>query len=73
MEGAFRALVKECGERGWEIDVEAMEAEQRYRAMVIPSPGRRKNPKNWVQRPVPLRPGKGLEPVSAPEQRAGEG
>lgn len=72
MEGAFRALVKEMGERGWEIDIEAMEAEQRYRAMVIPSPGRRKNPRNWVQQPVPLRPAKGPQAVPASNPRGVE-
>ncbi len=70
MEGAFRALVKACAERGWEIDLEAMEAEQRYRAMVIPSPGRRKDPNNWVQQPVPLRPAAGPAAVPTTGQQA---
>ncbi len=72
MEGAFRALVRQMSNRGWEIDVEAMEAEQRYRAIVIPSPARRKDPHNWVQRPVPLRPASGPEPVPVSDQRTGK-
>ena len=73
MEGAFRQLVKQLGERGWQIDIEAMETEQRYRAMVIPSPARRADPKNWVQRPVPLHAAEGAASVAFPGQRKSEG
>ena len=55
MEVAFRKIMRRLGDRGWEIDLEALEAQQKYRALAIPSPGRRKDPKNWVQHTVPLR------------------
>lgn len=56
MEVAFRKLVRKLSERGWEIDAEAHAAQSEYRALVIPSPGRREDPKGWVQHTVPLRP-----------------
>jgi phenylpropionate dioxygenase-like ring-hydroxylating dioxygenase large terminal subunit len=55
MEVAFRRLVREWAERGWEIDSERYAEESRYRALVIPSPARREDPKNWVHRAIPLR------------------
>ena len=56
MEVAFRRLVKQHADRGWEIDLEAFEAESRYSVLVIPSPDRREDPKGWVHKTVPLRP-----------------
>ena len=56
MEVAFRRLVQRHADQGWEIDLEALEAESRYRVLVIPSPARREDPKGWVHKPVPLRP-----------------
>jgi hypothetical protein len=56
MEVAFRRLVREWAGRGWEIDSERYADESRYRALVIPSPARRDDPKNWVHRSIPLRP-----------------
>jgi len=55
MEVAFRRLVHEWAARGWEIDSDRYEAESRYRPLVIPSPARREDPKNWVHRTIPLR------------------
>ena len=59
MEVAFRRLVREWADRGWEIDSERYADESRYRALVIPSPARREDPKNWVHRAIPLRPAAG--------------
>ena len=56
MEVAFRKHMRRLAAKGWEIDWEAMEAAQRYQALVIPSPGRRADPKGWVQHTVPLKP-----------------
>lgn len=51
----FRQRVKELDARGWAIDTLAMRDEiDRVRA--IPCPARRADPRNWVQRPVLLRP-----------------
>ena len=58
MEVTFRKIMRNLADRGWEIDLEALEQQQRYRALVIPSPGRREDPKQWVQHTVPLRPGR---------------
>ncbi|MGH9580122.1 MAG: hypothetical protein ACRD2R_03940, partial [Terriglobales bacterium] len=56
MEVAFRRIVRQWAERGWEIDTERYAAESPYRALVIPSPARREDPRSWVHRTVPLRP-----------------
>jgi phenylpropionate dioxygenase-like ring-hydroxylating dioxygenase large terminal subunit len=56
MEVAFRRLVREWKEKGWEIDSERYAQESDSRALVIPSPARRDDPKNWIHRTVPLRP-----------------
>jgi phenylpropionate dioxygenase-like ring-hydroxylating dioxygenase large terminal subunit len=56
MEFHFRQKVRDWARRGFEIDVEKMEAEQHRRVMVIPSPPRRADPQNWVHRSVPLLP-----------------
>ena len=50
----FRKKVKEREAAGEDIDTVAMAGEDDY-ARVIPSPARRKDPKNWVLHPVPLR------------------
>jgi hypothetical protein len=55
MEFQFRSKVREWAQKGWEIDVEQMLAEQSRRVMVIPSPARRADPANWVHKTVPLR------------------
>lgn len=64
MEVAFRRIVRQWAERGWEIDTERYAAESPYRALVIPSPARREDPRSWVHRTVPLRPA-GKEKASA--------
>ena len=56
MEFQFRSKVREWAQKGWEIDVEQMLAEQQRRILVIPSPARRADPSNWVHKAVPLRP-----------------
>ncbi len=50
----FRQKVKEREAQGDAIDERAMQGEDEY-ARVIPSPARRKDPKNWVLRPVIMR------------------
>jgi phenylpropionate dioxygenase-like ring-hydroxylating dioxygenase large terminal subunit len=55
MEFQFRSKVREWAQKGWEIDVEQMLAEQPRRILVIPSPARRADPTNWVHKTVPLR------------------
>jgi phenylpropionate dioxygenase-like ring-hydroxylating dioxygenase large terminal subunit len=59
MEVAFRRLVRDWAERGWEIDSDRYATESLSRALVIPSPERREDPKNWVHRTIPLRPAGG--------------
>ncbi len=54
MEVAFRKTVWRLARRGWEIDVERFEEESKRRVLVIPSPARRQDPKNWVHKTVPL-------------------
>jgi phenylpropionate dioxygenase-like ring-hydroxylating dioxygenase large terminal subunit len=55
MEVAFRRLVREWADRGWEIDSESYARESLRRALVIPSPLRRADPHNWIHGTVPLR------------------
>ena len=52
----YRELLKEWEGRGWRIDADAAEARAAREALVIPSPGRRSNPKGWVLDTVPLVP-----------------
>jgi phenylpropionate dioxygenase-like ring-hydroxylating dioxygenase large terminal subunit len=56
MEVAFRRLVRQWAERGWEIDSRCFAEESNEHVLVIPSPARREDPKNWLHRPVPLHP-----------------
>lgn len=56
MEVAFRKCCWRWAARGWEIDREEMERLGKQQILVIPSPARREDPKNWVHRTVPLRP-----------------
>jgi len=55
MELAFRRKVWDLAARGWEIDWDALEKLRQDHAVVIPSPARRVDPKNWVHTAVPLR------------------
>jgi len=54
MEVAFRKAGRRAPDRGWEIDCEAFEKQRLTRVLVIPSPRRRADPKNWIHKPVPL-------------------
>ncbi len=56
MEIEFRKQVSACSARGWEIDAEALEERSRHEVLVIPSPARRENSRNWVHKTVPLKP-----------------
>lgn len=53
LETAFRRVLFEKIRQGWEIDFEKLEHDGRYRHFSIPSPARRKDPKNWVHPVVP--------------------
>lgn len=53
LESAFRAMMRKMTKRGWEIDSDIVERERLWQVYVIPSPARRKDPKNWVHPPVP--------------------
>jgi phenylpropionate dioxygenase-like ring-hydroxylating dioxygenase large terminal subunit len=56
MEVAFRKTVSRYSALGNEIDIERFEEERKRQVLVIPSPGRREDPGNWVHRTVPLIP-----------------
>ena len=56
MEVAFRKTVARYAAAGNEIDVDRFEQLRRRQVMVIPSPGRREDPSNWVHPTVPLLP-----------------
>lgn len=52
---SYWQLMMELRQRGWELDRLALDdLERRGDYRVIPSPGRRAEPENWVHRPVPL-------------------
>jgi hypothetical protein len=51
----FRKRIKSLEAEGLAIDSNAMKNEDHY-ARVIPSPQRKKDPKNWVLKPVLMRP-----------------
>ncbi len=59
LELAFRRRCAEWAGRGWAIDSAAFHARRESEALVIPSPARRENDKNWVHGTVPL-----LEPLA---------
>ena len=54
MESIFRRLVFRMIEAGWEIDYDKVKAEHDTKVYVIPSPGRRADPKGWVHEAVPM-------------------
>jgi phenylpropionate dioxygenase-like ring-hydroxylating dioxygenase large terminal subunit len=56
MEVAFRKSCWKWANKGWEIDMEKFEQMSRTSVLVIPSPERRADPKNWVHKTVPLKP-----------------
>src|SRR3546814_5756701 len=51
---SFRTMLFRMIEAGWEIDYAKVEAEWDRKVYVIPSPERRKDPKNWVHEAVPM-------------------
>jgi len=52
----YRELLQGWADRGWRIDIDAVNRNQRHIAYAIPSPARRQH-KGWVLDPVPLVPG----------------
>lgn len=56
METAFRKRCSRWAARGWEIDLEELDRRSQTEVLVIPSPVRREDPKNWVHKTVPLKP-----------------
>jgi hypothetical protein len=61
MEMAFRKRCFKWAARGWEIDLDEFDRRSQTEALVIPSPGRRADPKNWVHKTVPLKPAREAE------------
>jgi phenylpropionate dioxygenase-like ring-hydroxylating dioxygenase large terminal subunit len=55
MEKAFRTRCWKWAAQGYEIDLDELERRSETEVMVIPSPGRREDPKNWVHKTVPLK------------------
>ena len=55
MELAFRRKVWEAASKGWEIDIDEFQRQSQHQVLVIPSPGRAEDPKNWVHKAVPLK------------------
>jgi phenylpropionate dioxygenase-like ring-hydroxylating dioxygenase large terminal subunit len=55
MEMTFRRCCERWASRGNEIDLEELERLRARQVLVIPSPARRADPKNWVHRQVPIR------------------
>ncbi|MBL8629375.1 MAG: aromatic ring-hydroxylating dioxygenase subunit alpha [Rhodospirillaceae bacterium] len=53
LETAFRAMNRRMEAKGWEIDSDEVEREVRRQILVIPSPKRLTDPKNWVHKTVP--------------------
>lgn len=62
MEVAFRKTCWKWANKGWEIDMDKFEQQIKSNVLVIPSPERRSDPKNWVHKTVPLKPA-GSRPV----------
>ncbi|MDA5192919.1 Rieske 2Fe-2S domain-containing protein [Govanella unica] len=53
MEVAFRKSVFQLIDKGWEIDTKKVAEDYDRKVYVIPSPERRKDPKNWVHETIP--------------------
>jgi hypothetical protein len=56
METAFRKRCWKWAAQGYEIDFDEYERRSQTEMLVIPSPGRREDPKNWVHKTAPLKP-----------------
>jgi hypothetical protein len=67
----YREKLKRWEQRGWRIDVDTVDRDQRRVAYAIPCPARRET-KGWVLDPVPLRPG-AVGAASAATGHTGEG
>ena len=52
-EAPFRRLIYKLAKRGWEIDIDEVEKQSRYKALAIPCPQRREDPRNWMAKPIP--------------------
>ncbi len=55
MEAAFRKRCWKWAAQGYEIDLDEFERRSQNEMLVIPSPARREDPKNWVHKTVPLK------------------
>ena len=65
---AFRFKRRELLERGWGLDLRALDELEGRRAVVIPSPTRREeNGRNFVLKTAPLMPGKSMPQAQAAE------
>ena len=53
----YREYLQQWTDKGWRIDMQSLQQQRGDRAFAIPSPARR-NEKNWVQKAIPLLPGK---------------
>ncbi|GMW07260.1 MAG: hypothetical protein AMXMBFR8_20560 [Nevskiales bacterium] len=61
----YREKLHDWEARGWRIDEAGVQAGREKSAYVIPSPGRRAEPKGWVLEPVPLLPARRAAPATA--------
>ena len=67
----YREFLDEWQARGWRIDVDEIESNQKRVAYAIPSPARRKHPKGWVLESVPLMPATSKDAAAIPDSKAG--
>jgi hypothetical protein len=65
MELTYRRKVQEWARTHGAIDSEAYEHAAKHQIMVIPSPGRKTDPKGWVHKAVPLQTVPAAEAVAA--------
>jgi phenylpropionate dioxygenase-like ring-hydroxylating dioxygenase large terminal subunit len=68
---AYRDKVKSWEERGWRIDMGAVNRNRRRVAYAIPSPARREQPAGWVLDSVPLLPSRAAVAGKGQEQARG--
>lgn len=54
MESTFRRKTREMTKKLGAIDIRKFERERKYQVLVIPSPARRQDNKNWMHKTVPL-------------------
>jgi phenylpropionate dioxygenase-like ring-hydroxylating dioxygenase large terminal subunit len=70
LEGAFREILRDITAKGWEIDSDIVEANEKHQVFVIPSPERLKDPRNWVHKAVPTTRPRAYVQVGAPESES---